>query len=214
MAFVSIQYLPIASPPNCPNHLTSKTLYLSQMTTFTPTQVPEVLLIQPHVHMDKRGLFLETYNRRDFVAAGISDHFVQDNQSGSHQGTLRGLHYQIRQAQGKLVQVLVGEIFDVAVDLRKVSPTFRQWVGIYLSGENRHQVWVPTGFAHGFYVISDWAQVLYKVTDYYAPEWERTLLWNDPAIGINWPIPPGQSPILSSKDAIGKPLAEAELFDS
>lgn len=175
--------------------------------------IQEVFLIAPQVFEDARGFFLETYQARKLAELGIAEQFVQDNHSGSKQGVLRGLHYQIQQPQGKLVRVVVGEIFDVAVDLRRSSPTFGQWVGQHLSAKNRLQVWVPPGFAHGFYVLSDGAEVIYKTTNYYAPQFERTLLWNDPAIGIEWPVIPDKSPILSAKDALGKPLCEAEVFD-
>jgi dTDP-4-dehydrorhamnose 3,5-epimerase len=179
----------------------------------TPTSIPDVILIQPRVFEDARGFFMETFRDCGFKELGLTEKFVQDNHSGSHQGILRGLHYQIRQVQGKLVRAVVGEIFDVSVDIRGSSPTFGQWVGMTLSGENRHQLWVPPGFAHGFYVLSEWAEVIYKVTDYYAPEWEKTLLWNDPAIGIKWPLIDGKPPVMSDKDARGKPLGKAELFD-
>ena len=172
-----------------------------------------VLLIKPDVFADERGFFLESYNARKFAAAGIADNFVQDNQSGSKQGTLRGLHYQIRQAQTKLVRVLAGEIYDVAVDIRRGSQTFGQWVGAYLSAENKAQLLIPKGFAHGYYVISEWAEVLYKVSDFYAREWERAIAWNDPRIAIEWPLVDGRAPTLSNKDREGKPLAEAEVFD-
>lgn len=180
---------------------------------FKPTSIPEVILIKPVVYGDDRGFFMETYREADFSAAGISDNFVQDNHSGSVQGTLRGLHYQIRQAQGKLVQVVSGEVFDVAVDLRRSSPTFGRWVGEMLSAENKHQLWIPPGFGHGFYVVSEWVNVIYKVTDYYAPEWDRTLLWNDPEIGIDWPLIEGIEVNISSKDSEGQLLRDAEIFD-
>ncbi len=180
---------------------------------FIPTLIPDVILIEPQVRGDARGFFMEIYHLQRFAENGIPENFVQDNHSGSQRGTLRGLHYQIRQAQGKLLRVVAGEIFDVAVDLRRSSPTFGQWVGETLSAENKHQIWVPPGFAHGFYVLSEWAEVVYKVTDLYAPQWERTLLWNDPALGIAWPIPAGEPPLLSPKDVQGRPLSEAELFD-
>jgi dTDP-4-dehydrorhamnose 3,5-epimerase len=180
---------------------------------FTPTSIPDVILIEPKVFGDERGFFMETYQEKVFAAQGIPTDFKQDNHSGSRQGTLRGLHYQIRQAQGKLLRVVVGEIFDVAVDIRRSSPTFGQWVGVCLSAENKRQLWVPPGFAHGFYVLSEWAELLYKASDLYAPQWERTLLWNDPALGIEWPLVNGQPPILSPKDAQGLPLSQAELFD-
>lgn len=177
-----------------------------------PTSLPDVLLIEPRVFPDSRGFFFESYQKKQFQEAGIDADFVQDNHSKSCQGTLRGLHYQIRQAQGKLVRVIAGEVFDVAVDLRRHSPTFGQWVGDYLSAENKRMLWVPAGFAHGFYVTSAEAEVVYKASDYYAPEWERSLLWNDPAIGISWPVQ-GQPPILSAKDAAGKLLREAEAYE-
>ncbi len=180
---------------------------------FEQTDLPEVLLCKPKVFGDKRGFNLETFRTDLFAGAGIAEAFVQDNQSGSQQGILRGLHYQIRLTQGKLVRVVIGEIFDVAVDLRRSSATFGRWVGVSLSAENKYQVWVPKGFAHGFYVLSDWAEVVYKVSDYYAPEWERTLLWNDPALGIKWPLLNGQPPVISEKDSHGKLLSQAELFD-
>ena len=180
---------------------------------FKPTSIPEVILIKPVVYGDDRGFFMETYREADFSANGISDNFVQDNHSGSVQGTLRGLHYQIRQAQGKLVQVVSGEVFDVAVDLRRSSPTFGRWVGEMLSAENKHQLWIPPGFGHGFYVVSEWVNVIYKVTDYYAPEWDRTLLWNDPEIGIDWPLIEGIEVNISSKDSEGQLLRDAEIFD-
>jgi dTDP-4-dehydrorhamnose 3,5-epimerase len=179
---------------------------------FVPTALPDVVLIKPKVFGDQRGFFMETYREDRFSAAGISQHFVQENHSASARGVLRGLHYQLRQTQGKLVRAIAGEIYDVAVDIRRSSPTFGQWVGIILSAENKHQLWVPGGFAHGFYVLSERAEVVYKVTDYYAPEWERSILWNDPQIGIDWPLN-GVDPILSQKDAAGKPLADAEIFD-
>jgi len=177
------------------------------------TALPGVLLIQPEVFRDERGFFLETYTRSRFAEAGIGPDFLQDNHSGSHQGALRGLHYQIRCAQGKLIHVIRGEIFDFAVDLRESSLSFGQWVGTELKAEDHTQLWVPPGFAHGFYVLSDWADVLYKVTDYYAPDWERTLLWSDPKVGIDWPLLDGMPPILSPKDAMGKTIDDAELFD-
>jgi len=180
---------------------------------FIPTAIPDVLLIEPKVYGDQRGFFLETYEIGKYADGGITESFVQDNHSGSRQGTLRGLHYQIKSTQGKLVRVIAGEVFDVAVDIRRSSPTFGQWVGAYLSAENKHQLWVPKGFAHGFYVLSDWAEMVYKVTDFYAPEWERSLLWNDPTIGVEWPLIDGQEPLLSAKDVQGTPLDQADLFD-
>jgi dTDP-4-dehydrorhamnose 3,5-epimerase len=180
---------------------------------FKPTRIPEVILIEPRVFSDERGFFMETYRMQLYSAAGISDSFVQDNHSGSRQGTLRGLHYQIQHAQGKLVRVIVGEVFDVAVDLRRSSATFGKWQGAILSAENKMQLWIPPGFAHGFYVISEWAEIVYKTTDYYAPEWERTLFWNDASVGITWPIPEGMQPIISPKDVQGRSLQEAETYE-
>jgi dTDP-4-dehydrorhamnose 3,5-epimerase len=179
----------------------------------TSTRVKDVLLIEPQVKGDMRGFFMETYHQQKFAEQGLTMTFVQDNHSGSVQGTLRGLHYQIRQNQGKLVRVAVGEIFDVAVDIRKSSPTFGQWVGEILSAENKHQLWVPEGFAHGFYVISEWAEVLYKATDFYAREWERTIRWDDPQIGIAWPLVGDGGPQLSDRDNQAGILMDAELFD-
>jgi dTDP-4-dehydrorhamnose 3,5-epimerase len=179
---------------------------------FEPTTIPEVILITPQVHGDDRGFFMETYQAQRFGAAGLPFIYVQDNHSGSQHGTLRGLHYQVRQAQGKVIRVVAGKIYDVAVDLRHWSGTFGRWVGLELSAENKLELWVPPGFAHGFYVMSDWAEVVYKATDYYAPEWERTLLWNDPALQITWPIPAGEAPVLSPKDKLGKPLSEIEVY--
>ena len=180
---------------------------------FIPTLIPDVLLIEPRIFQDERGFFLESYQKKHFREAGIDADFVQDNHSKSQHGTLRGLHYQIRQPQGKLVRVIAGEIFDVAVDIRRHSPTFGKWVGDYLSSENKKMLWVPAGFAHGFYVTSPQAEVLYKATDYYAPEWERSILWNDPAINIGWPIQNGL-PILSARDEAGELLSNAEVFES
>jgi len=177
-----------------------------------PLELPEILLLEPEVIVDERGFFLESFNARQFSNACLPDKFVQDNHTGSRRETLRGLHYQINHAQGKLVRVIIGEIFDVSVDLRLSSPTFGKWVGVTLSAEDHRQLWVPIGFAHGFYVLSDWAEVVYKVTDFYAPEFERTLLWNDPHIGIQWPLKTGKLPLLSRRDAGGKLLSEAELF--
>lgn len=177
------------------------------------SDIPDVKIIEPRIFSDERGFFLETYHAQRYAEAGIPDKFVQDNHSGSRQGTLRGLHYQIRCAQGKLIQVVVGEIFDVVVDLRRSSPTFGRWLGTLLTAQNKLQLWIPQGFAHGFYVISEWAEVTYKTTDYYAPEWERTLLWNDPDLKIDWQIPANTQPIVSAKDQQGKPFREAEVFD-
>ncbi len=179
---------------------------------FVRTAIPDVIEILPKVFADARGFFLETYREDLFSQAGIPTHFVQDNHSASEQGVLRGLHYQIAQPQGKLVRVTAGEVYDVGVDLRHSSPTFGQWVSVHLSAQKKNQVWIPAGFAHGFYVLSDRAEVQYKATDYYAPQCERTLLWNDPALAIQWPLLRGQAPILSTKDAAGKLLAEAETY--
>lgn len=179
----------------------------------TPTAIPDVLLIEPKVFRDDRGFFLETFQANKYKAASITLPMVQDNYSGSRQGVLRGLHYQIHKPQGKLVSVVSGEVFDVAVDLRRSSPTFGRWVGVTLLAEEHRQIWVPPGFAHGFYVVSDWAEVLYKVTDFYDPASERTLIWDDAEVGICWPLRDGQKPLLSPKDAQGQPLSKSELFD-
>jgi len=176
------------------------------------TTIPDVLVIIPDLFDDERGFFMETYRTEHFNSLGITTEFVQDNHSGSAQSVLRGLHYQIQRPQGKLVRVVSGEVFDVAVDLRKNSDTFGKWVGATLTAENKHQLWIPPGFAHGFYVLSDWADLLYKVTEYYAPEWDRVLRWDDPEIGIDWPLIDGAPPILSEKDAQGKSLRDAETF--
>jgi dTDP-4-dehydrorhamnose 3,5-epimerase len=171
-----------------------------------------VLLLEPKVFRDPRGLFFESYQEARFSElAGASMKFVQDNQSGSHRGVVRGLHYQIQQPQGKLVRALSGRIFDVAVDLRRSSPTFGQWVGYELSAENRRMLWVPAGFGHGFLALDEWNEVAYKTTDYWAPAYERTVLWNDPQIGIKWPVD-GLTPLLSDKDAQGLTLAAAEVY--
>ncbi|MBN2147314.1 MAG: dTDP-4-dehydrorhamnose 3,5-epimerase [Anaerolineales bacterium] len=180
---------------------------------FEPTAIPAVILIKPRIFGDMRGFFMETYQAERFADAGLPINFVQDNHSGSQRGTLRGLHYQIHQAQGKVVRAVSGTIFDVAVDLRRGSPTFSHWVGAELSAENKHQLWIPPGFAHGFYVHSEWAEIVYKATDFYAPQWERTLLWDDPSIGITWPIPAGIPPLLSDKDRQGSRLAQAETYE-
>jgi dTDP-4-dehydrorhamnose 3,5-epimerase len=179
---------------------------------FSPTSIPDIVLIKPQVFGDERGFFYETYQAQRFGAAGLPFIYVQDNHSGSQHGTLRGLHYQVRQAQGKIIRVVAGEIFDAAVDLRQWSPTFGQWVAMSLSAKGKEELWIPPGFAHGFYVTSEWAEVVYKATDYYAPQFERTLLWNDPALNIPWPIPSGEEPILSPKDRQGKQLLEAEVY--
>jgi len=175
------------------------------------TSISDVLIIEPKVFGDERGFFYESFNERRFAElTGVATRFVQDNHSKSAKNVLRGLHYQIQQPQGKLVRVVAGEVFDVAVDIRKNSPTFRQWVGVTLSADNKRQLWVPPGFAHGFVVTSESAEFLYKTTDYWAPEFERSILWNDPAIDINWPL--NAAPQLSAKDQTGKLLADAELF--
>jgi dTDP-4-dehydrorhamnose 3,5-epimerase len=177
----------------------------------TPTAIPEVLILEPQVFGDDRGFFFESFNARRFEQlTGVSASFVQDNHSKSAQNVLRGLHYQIRQPQGKLVRVAAGAIYDVVVDMRRSSPFFGRWVGVELSAENRRQLWVPPGFAHGFVVTSETAECLYKTTDYWAPEFERSLLWNDPALAIDWPL--SGEPMLSGKDSQGVLLADAESF--
>lgn len=177
----------------------------------TPLAIPDVVLIEPKVFGDERGFFFESFNQARFEEAiGKPVQFVQDNHSRSVKNVLRGLHYQIQQPQGKLVRVVQGEVFDVAVDLRRSSKTFGQWVGEILSAENKRQLWLPEGFAHGFVVLSDSAEVFYKTTDYYAPAFERSILWNDETVAIDWPA--GIQPILSAKDAQGKPFAESEVF--
>ena len=181
--------------------------------TVTPTALPEVLILQPQVHGDTRGFFLESFNQRDFErATGVQAQFVQDNHSLSRRGVLRGLHYQLQRPQGRLVRVVAGTVFDVAVDLRRSSAHFGKWVGAIISAENHQQIWIPPGFAHGFLVLSETAEFLYKTTDYYAPEYERSLLWNDPDIGIAWPLENGQTPLLAVKDAAGLALAQADCY--
>jgi dTDP-4-dehydrorhamnose 3,5-epimerase len=175
-------------------------------------EIADVALITPTVFEDGRGFFMETWNERVFREHVADRGFVQDNHSRSVKGTLRGLHYQIAQPQGKLVRVTAGEVFDVAVDLRRSSASFGNWVGVILSAENRRQLWVPEGFAHGFLVLSESAEFLYKCTDYYAPEYERSIIWNDPEIAIDWPLPESVPPILSGKDQQGLLLGEAELY--
>jgi len=178
----------------------------------TPTAIAGVLLIEPKVFADERGFFFESFNERAFAqATGVAAKFVQDNHSHSVRNTLRGLHYQINQPQGKLVRAAAGEIFDVVVDLRRSSPTFGRWVGEQMSAENKKMVWIPPGLAHGFIVLSESADFLYKTTDYWAPQHERTLLWNDPDLAIAWPL--AGEPILAAKDRLGKCLSEAEVFD-
>lgn len=177
-----------------------------------PSRIPDVLLVEPKVLGDERGFFFESYNRRAFQqATGIAREFVQENHSGSRRNVLRGLHYQVRQAQGKLVRVVAGEAWDVAVDLRRGSRTFGQWAAFGLSARNRLMAWIPEGFAHGFLALADGTEVVYLTTDYYAPEHERTIRWDDPRLGIAWPL--SGPPILAPKDARGVPFAEAELFD-
>ncbi|WP_319409012.1 dTDP-4-dehydrorhamnose 3,5-epimerase [uncultured Desulfosarcina sp.] len=177
----------------------------------TPTAIPDVLLIEPTVFGDSRGFFFESYNQKKFVEmTGLPVAFVQDNHSRSQKHVLRGLHYQIRQPQGKLVRVISGEVFDVAVDIRRSSPTFGIWVGDYLTAENKKQMWVPHGFAHGFLVLSDVAEFLYKTTDYWAPEHERCIRWNDSALNVRWPLK--GSPLVSEKDANGVLFQDAEVF--
>jgi dTDP-4-dehydrorhamnose 3,5-epimerase len=175
----------------------------------TSTSIADVKLIEPRVFGDDRGFFFESWNRRALADAGIDAAFVQDNHSRSRHGVLRGLHYQIEHAQGKLVRVVVGAVFDVAVDLRRSSPTFGRHVAVELSADNKRMLWVPPGFAHGFVVVSDAAEFLYKTTDYWFPEHERTLLWNDPALDIDWPV---ATPQLAPRDARGTPFADAELY--
>ena len=175
-----------------------------------PTKLQDVVIVEPKVFGDERGFFLEVYNQATFAKLGLPTQFVQDNHSGSQKGVLRGLHYQIQQPQGKLVRVLRGAIFDVAVDLRRGSKQFGQWVGVELNAENKRQLWVPPGFAHGFLTLTEFAEVSYKVTQLYAPEHERSLLWSDPALGVEWPLE--GEPTLSAKDRAGVPLAEAETY--
>jgi len=177
------------------------------------TSIEDVKIIEPTVFGDERGFFMETWNKQVFSDEGIADEFVQDNHSKSTQGILRGLHYQLQQTQGKLVRVVVGEVYDVAVDIRKKSPTFGQWVGVLLSAENKKMLWVPPGFAHGFYVTSDTAEFAYKCTDYYAPAHERSIAWNDMDLAIDWPLVNGEPPQLSAKDMSGVKLKDAEVFE-
>jgi dTDP-4-dehydrorhamnose 3,5-epimerase len=175
------------------------------------TRIPEVMIIEPTVYGDERGFFFESFNEKKFKEmTGVDTHFVQDNHSKSVKGVLRGLHYQLQQTQGKLVRVVAGAVFDVAVDIRKSSPTFGHWVGVELSADNKRQLWVPPGFAHGFVTTSESAEFLYKTTDYWAPEFERSILWNDPAIGIDWQL--DGEPQLSGKDKVAALLADAEVF--
>jgi len=178
----------------------------------TTTQIPDVFVIDPVVYEDERGFLMETWRENKFSAAGIDAKFVQDVQSRSVQGTVRGLHYQLEQAQGKLVRVIQGEVFDVAVDIRKSSPTFGQWVGETLSAGNRRLIWIPPGFAHGFMVLSDYADFEYRMTDYHAPEHARSIRWDDPDIAIEWPLPKGQTPLLSEKDSAALLLKDADVY--
>ncbi|MEZ5502771.1 MAG: dTDP-4-dehydrorhamnose 3,5-epimerase [Halioglobus sp.] len=180
---------------------------------FTETRLRDVYLLEPKVFGDQRGFFMETWNRETFRAAGFDLDFVQDNHSRSARGILRGLHFQTEHTQGKLVRVTAGEVFDVAVDLRRSSPTLGQWYGVSLSAENQRMLWVPPGFAHGFYVTSDYADFLYKCTDIYHPASEQTLAWDDPDVGIEWPVPAGETPLLSAKDAQGQCWDDIPRFD-
>ena len=179
---------------------------------FSATEIPDVVIIEPNVYGDSRGFFMESWNLRDFSIGGINVDFVQENHSASQQGVLRGLHYQIKQPQGKLVRVISGEVFDVAIDLRKSSATFGKWVGFSLSSENKKLAWIPAGFAHGFYVKSNSAEFLYNCTDYYAPEFERSIVWNDPDLMINWPLIDGALPRLNQKDSSGGRFKNADYF--
>lgn len=174
------------------------------------TSLPGILILEPRVFGDQRGFFFESHNKKALAKAGIADEFVQDNHSRSVRNVLRGLHYQIKQPQGKLIRVIQGEVFDVAVDIRRSSPNFGKWVGFNLSAENKRVAWIPPGFAHGFLVLSEAAEFLYKTTDYYAPEHERCIIWNDPDLAINWPLL--GEPILSAKDKIGQTVKSAELY--
>ena len=179
---------------------------------FEPTAIPEVVLVRPRIFSDPRGYFMESWEQRRFAAAGIDARFVQDNHSRSVRHTLRGLHYQIEQPQGKLVRVVTGAVFDVAVDIRRSSPTFGRWVGAELSEDNHHMLWVPPGFAHGFLVLSAYADFLYRCTDFYAPQHERTILWNDAQLGVRWPCRPGEPPLLSPRDERGVAFDQAQCF--
>lgn len=179
---------------------------------FVRTDIPEVILIRPKVFGDARGYFLETWQQSRFAEAGIEAEFVQDNHSHSARGVLRGLHYQIRQPQGKLVRVVTGSVFDVAVDVRRSSPTFGRWVGYELSDQNHHMLWVPPGFAHGYLVLSESADFLYRCTDFYAPASERAIRWDDPELGVRWPLPGGAAPVLSAKDSAAQRFRDAEYF--
>jgi len=179
---------------------------------FEPTAIPDVVLIRPRVFRDERGYFFESWEERRFAAAGVGAHFVQDNHSYSRRHVVRGLHYQIEQAQGKLVRVASGRVFDVAVDLRRSSPTFGRWVGAELSDENHQMLWIPPGFAHGFAVLSESANVVYRCTNFYAPAHERAVLWNDEDLAIAWPLPASAQPIVSAKDSSARRFRDAEYF--
>lgn len=179
---------------------------------FTPTRIPDVVVVDPDVHEDDRGSFMETWHAGRFDRAGIAARFVQDNHTISLRGTLRGLHYQIKRPQGKLIRVVVGEAFDVAVDLRQSSPTFGQWVGETLSAANKHSIWIPPGFAHGFIVTGESAEFIYRCTDYYSPQYERTLRWDDADVGIDWPLSDTDQPVLSARDAAGALLRDADIY--
>lgn len=179
---------------------------------FTPTRIPEVIIVDPDVFDDDRGFFMETWHEKAFEAAGIDARFVQDNHSSSPRGILRGLHYQVERPQGKLIRVVVGEAFDVAVDLRRSSPTFGQWAGATLSAANKRSIWIPPGFAHGFVVTGEAADMIYRCTDYYSPQHERTLRWDDKDVGIEWPLDVIEQPILSARDADGALLKDAEVY--
>jgi dTDP-4-dehydrorhamnose 3,5-epimerase len=179
---------------------------------FEPTAIPDVILIRPQVYGDPRGFFMECWQERKFSEAGLSVKFVQDNHSRSARNILRGLHYQTRRPQGKLVRVVTGTVFDVAVDLRRSSPTFGRWVGVFLSEENHHMLWVPPGFAHGFLVLSDFADFVYRCTDFWDADYEQTLIWNDPDLDVGWPLSSGTAPVLSAKDAAGLCLRHVECF--
>lgn len=178
----------------------------------TPTRLKEVLVLEPAVHGDERGFFLESWHQQRFAASGIGADFLQDNHSRSVQGTLRGLHYQLSRPQGKLVRVVAGEVFDVAVDLRKSSPSFGRWVGVVLSARNHRQLWIPPGFSHGFYVLSESADLLYKCTEYYSPEDDRALRWDDPELAIEWPLLKGRAPLLSARDTAAPGLRTAPVY--
>lgn len=176
------------------------------------TDIPDVLIIEPKIFGDERGFFFESFNQKNWqIQTGLNTRFVQHNHSRSEQNVLRGLHYQVKQSQGKLVRVISGEVYDVAVDIRTSSPTFKRWVGVRLSAENKKQIWVPEGFAHGFYVLSETAEFLYLATDFYAPEYERAVVWNDPELDISWPLS-GKKPVLSEKDLLAPLLRDAQTF--